>query len=101
MTAAPLPAPLPCPFCNGAAHSGYAKFNDDAGWCGCESVDCPGWGACAQHQTEADAVAAWNRRATEADLRAEVELLRRQAGERYIPDLPPDVQPVFDDEETT
>jgi len=34
-------------------------------------------------------------------LRAEVERLRRQAGERYIPDLPPDVQPVFDDEETT
>jgi len=86
MTSAPLPAPLPCPFCNGAAHSGYAKFNDDAGWCGCESVDCPGWGACAQHQTEADAVAAWNRRAPEAQAWRAIETAPRDGTRILIAD---------------
>lgn len=62
----------PCPFCGGRART--------EGGIGDVLVECQKCGVCTTYEdSDVIAIAAWNRRATEADLRAEVERLRAQA----------------------
>lgn len=59
----------PCPFCGGRART--------EGGIGDVLVECQKCGVCTTYEdSDVIAIAAWNRRATEADLRAEVERLR-------------------------
>lgn len=53
---------LPCPFCNGEAHSGYdGDLEPTPCWCGCVKEDCPAYpGAVATTPEEAQRI--WNTR---------------------------------------
>lgn len=64
----------PCPFCGEAAKN----FSQSQFWLGCSNPECGAELVIRRDKDEA--YSAWNRRATEADLRAEVERLRALAG---------------------
>jgi Lar family restriction alleviation protein len=72
--------PLPCPFCGGEPttfkHIHDENF-DPTYYVECQN-DCPGQPAI-DGDTEAEAVAAWNTRAYDADVRRLVAIARRQA----------------------
>ena len=62
----------PCPFCGEAAKN----FSQSQFWLGCSNPECGAELVIRRDKDEA--YSAWNRRATEADLRAENERLREE-----------------------
>lgn len=68
----------PCPFCGGRART--------EGGIGDVLVECQKCGVCTTYEdSDVIAIAAWNRRATEADLRAEVERLKYALAQAAVP----------------
>ena len=68
---------LPCPFCGAEAHMRPDCTHSTGAFIGCETIGC--FGYCQWEETEAEAIAAWNRR-TALDALAEVEKLRSEIG---------------------
>lgn len=68
--------PLPCPFC-GEQEGVYSEAGTEATGPHAAIVRCSGCNAVHCHNTEAEAIAAWNRRAA-PDLLATLEALRPQ-----------------------
>ena len=68
----------PCPFCGQPAEWEKGEYEDGRPWnyIACSSCEAMGPDTARDMLSWPQAIAAWNRRATEADLRAEVERLR-------------------------
>ena len=68
----------PCPFCGQPAEWEKGEYGDSYPWnyIACSSCEAMGPATPRDLWNRSQAIAAWNRRATEADLRAEVERLR-------------------------
>ena len=76
----------PCPFCGSEARLLDDTSHSTAVWVGCATIGC--FGHDQWEETEAEAIAAWNRRAAMPEveaLRAEVEWLRHQINEASDP----------------
>ena len=68
----------PCPFCGQPAEWEKGEYGDSYPWnyIACSSCEAMGPATPRDLWNRSQAIAAWNRRATEADLRAEVERLQ-------------------------
>ena len=72
--------PLPCPFC-GEQEGVYSEAGTEATGPHAAIVRCSGCNAVHCHNTEAEAIAAWNRRAPDAEierLRAAIVTAKRE-----------------------